>query len=322
MKIISLNAVLTNAPVGLLPKMGGAGDVLPFDVNVNLDMGNGRPDPQPESSSAQKLEGDELHKAVLKEITTLPEARFAFEATPACFAKGTLVHTKEGLVPIEKLKVGDWVLSKPEDGTGEVAYKRVTQTFAHGPTEVLNLEYMYPEQKRLGRYSELTTTANHPFWIVDQGWTDAIELNTWPGEESRLLLADGREMVSVTRRSIFQTSTPNVGWTSGIGDVTDVLGGEWDFEKECIHQPNVYAEDSIQDPEDRMPSPLLRIPVYNIEVEDFHTYFVGIEGVWVHNKNLSTAIKVQNDAYFSHPRRLKYHMGTTALATISSSAYG
>ena len=151
MKIISLNAVLTNAPVGLLPKMGGAGDVLPFDVNVNLDMGNGRPDPQPESSSAQKLEGDELHKAVLKEITTLPEARFAFEATPACFAKGTLVHTKEGLVPIEKLKVGDWVLSKPEDGTGEVAYKRVTQTFAHGPTEVLNLEYMYPEQKRLAR---------------------------------------------------------------------------------------------------------------------------------------------------------------------------
>ena len=71
-----------------------------------------------------------------KEITTLPEARFAFEATPNCFAKGTLVHTKEGLVPIEKLKVGDWVLSKPEDGTGEVAYKRVTHTFAHANSRV------------------------------------------------------------------------------------------------------------------------------------------------------------------------------------------
>jgi Pretoxin HINT domain len=102
--------------------------------------------------------------------------------------------------------------------------------------------------------------------------------------------------------------------------VTDVLGGEWDFENECVHRANVYAEDSIQDPEDRMPSPLLRIPVYNIEVEDFHTYFVGKEGVWVHNKNLSTAIKVQNDAYFNHPRLLKYHIGTTALATINSSA--
>jgi hypothetical protein len=25
--------------------------------------------------------------------------------------------------------------------------------------------------------------------------------------------------------------------------------------------------------------------VYNIEVEDYHTYFVGEEGVWVHNTN-------------------------------------
>lgn len=28
---------------------------------------------------------------------------------------GTLVHTKEGLKPIEQLKVGDWVLSRPEN---------------------------------------------------------------------------------------------------------------------------------------------------------------------------------------------------------------
>ena len=59
-----------------------------------------------QSSSSQKLSGDELHSAVLKEITTTPKEPFAFEATP-CFAKGTLVHTKEGLVAIEKLKVGD-----------------------------------------------------------------------------------------------------------------------------------------------------------------------------------------------------------------------
>lgn len=29
---------------------------------------------------------------------------------------GTLVHTETGLVPIEQLKVGDKVLSKPADG--------------------------------------------------------------------------------------------------------------------------------------------------------------------------------------------------------------
>ena len=30
---------------------------------------------------------------------------------------------------------------------------------------------------------------------------------------------------------------------------------------------------------------LLKLPVYNLEVEDFHTYYVGEYGVWVHNQN-------------------------------------
>jgi Hint domain-containing protein len=33
---------------------------------------------------------------------------------PACFAAGTLVHTREGLKAIEQIQVGDWVLSKHE----------------------------------------------------------------------------------------------------------------------------------------------------------------------------------------------------------------
>ena len=33
------------------------------------------------------------------------------------FVKGTLVHTREGLRPIEEIRVGDYVLSSPEDGT-------------------------------------------------------------------------------------------------------------------------------------------------------------------------------------------------------------
>ena len=32
------------------------------------------------------------------------------------FVAGTLVHTDKGLVPIEQIKVGDMVLSKPEIG--------------------------------------------------------------------------------------------------------------------------------------------------------------------------------------------------------------
>ena len=32
------------------------------------------------------------------------------------FVAGTLVHTDKGLVPIQEIKVGDWVLSRPELG--------------------------------------------------------------------------------------------------------------------------------------------------------------------------------------------------------------
>ena len=50
--------------------------------------------------------------------------------TPVCFAAGTLIHTINGLVPIENIQVGDLVLAKPENG-GEQSYKPVTQTFSH-----------------------------------------------------------------------------------------------------------------------------------------------------------------------------------------------
>jgi hypothetical protein len=47
------------------------------------------------------------------------------------FCAGTLVHTDKGLVPIEQIKVGDMVLSRPEDGDENTPteYKRVTRTF-------------------------------------------------------------------------------------------------------------------------------------------------------------------------------------------------
>ena len=44
------------------------------------------------------------------------------------FTAGTLVHTNKGLVPIEQLKIGDKVLSKPAEGLSELVYKPVLRT--------------------------------------------------------------------------------------------------------------------------------------------------------------------------------------------------
>lgn len=56
-----------------------------------------------------------------------------------CFIAGTLVHTKDGLKPIEQIKVGDWVLSRPENPEGEPPSQRgrlpATYSVMHVMTE-------------------------------------------------------------------------------------------------------------------------------------------------------------------------------------------
>ena len=83
-----------------------------------------------------------------------------------CFVAGTLVHTNEGLRPIEQIKVGDYVLSKPESGTGELSYKRVSRTFAYDDKEVffVSWNYLNPATNRYD--SEfVVVTGEHPFFL-------------------------------------------------------------------------------------------------------------------------------------------------------------
>ncbi len=212
-----------------------------------------------------------------------------FEGDP-CFAKGTLVHTKEGLVPIEKIKVGDGVLSRQEDGSGQIDCKRVTQTFVHAPTQIINLWHRF--EKERNQFSKLTTTANHPFSVAGRGWTKAIDLNLF---EDQLELIDGRSMLSTIRQFVIKTSTPNVGWICHMSNLPGELGTEWDFENNVRYREDVFYEEFIEEdgyPYELKPDHpnLVTAPVHNIEVEDFRTYFVGKEGVWVHSKNVTTAV--------------------------------
>jgi Hint domain len=91
-----------------------------------------------------------------------------------CFIAGTLVHTKEGLKPIEQIKVGDWVLSRPEDpaqGT-ETGYKRVSKTFRFEDKEVVR--FWWERSNNLNRdtsnWDNVYVTPNHPVWLNPDGW--------------------------------------------------------------------------------------------------------------------------------------------------------
>jgi len=150
------------------------------------------------------------------------------------FAAGTLVHTKEGLKPIEEIRVGDWVLSYPEHQSPprhlrqehEYTYRRVTQTFV---TEDQPLSELIVDNLVNGNREAFFVTANHPIYCEDRGgWVPVSELHATDAIEN---YGFGNLMVS-----------------------------------------RVYHERG-------------RARVYNFEVEEFHTYYVGENGVWVHNKS-------------------------------------
>ena len=136
-----------------------------------------------------------------------------------CFTAGTPVLTSSGLVAIETIAVGDFVWAKNIE-TGELALKRVVQTFENETDELVHV-FVGGE--------EIVTTPEHPFYVPQKGWTGAIHLRA--------------------------------------GDVLVLVNGE------CVVVEKIQHE-ILESP----------IKVYNLEVEDFHTYFVGENSLLVHNR--------------------------------------
>ncbi|MEK3885817.1 polymorphic toxin-type HINT domain-containing protein, partial [Paenibacillus sp. PL2-23] len=97
-----------------------------------------------------------------------------------CFTAGTKVLTDEGEKPIEEIEVGDKVLAK-SDETGEVAYKEVEWLYQRDVEETYNIT--------VGG-EVITTTDEHPFWIVGKGWVEAQHLKV----DDVLTTSDGKEL--------------------------------------------------------------------------------------------------------------------------------
>jgi hypothetical protein len=196
-----------------------------------------------------------------------------------CFIAGTLVHTRGGLVPIEQVRVGDWVLSQPENKDGSApAYRLVVNTFAFDDKEIV-LVRCYQED---GTVEQFGVTPNHPFWVKNVGWTRADQL----GGGTELELRDCSEATTLCASPLFRTGQPGQGWASGVWGVeaNDGSGALIDLRG----QPVVVGADGVFNwdvLDDEHADPRVRSSVYNLEVDEFHTYYVGEMGVWVHNSN-------------------------------------
>lgn len=84
----------------------------------------------------------------------------------SCFAAGTPVMTEIGPTPIEKIRVGDRVLSKDIE-TGELSYKPVMQTTIGPRQELFAVQF---------QNESLTATGGHRFWVSGEGWVKARDL--------------------------------------------------------------------------------------------------------------------------------------------------
>ena len=83
-----------------------------------------------------------------------------------CFMAGTLVNTKEGLKPIEEVKIGEYVLSRNEE-SGETSYKKVTDTLIRSTYNICTIEL---------ENGKIKSTTGHLFMVQDKWWKAAAEL--------------------------------------------------------------------------------------------------------------------------------------------------
>jgi hypothetical protein len=131
----------------------------------------------------------------------------------ACFVAGTPVESRGGLRAIDRLAIGDQVLSRHEE-TGEIAYRTVVRTIVIEDKQIYRLVVV----DQAGNRETIRTTDEHPIWIVDHGWVRAADLRE--GDPLLTPSGDDRVVVSLVEEEVLET-------------------------------------------------------VYNIEVDEFHTYFVG-----------------------------------------------
>jgi len=216
----------------------------------------------------------------------------------ACFVAGTLVHTREGLKPIEQIKVGDWVLSRPEDpeqGT-ETGYKRVTKTFRFVDKEVVQFWWEPLSGEGDGEAESVCVTPNHPVWVNPHGWVAVgrcyppekrrpgsiargFDFDLWLNKE--LILADGKAGCMLNVCDLYRTDNPVIAFREeddwGLGCLCDFSSGQ-----PVLGDDLPYDYEKWGDPVTETREPYTTT-VYNLEVEDWHTYFVGKTGLWVHN---------------------------------------
>ncbi len=220
------------------------------------------------------------------------------------------MHTVNGLRPIEQIRVGDWVLSKPESD-GEKSYKPVTTTIEHdfaqvlvlqfcvnrGPRDLHTINRVYDMDTNIGQGrahgvsgsgEDIVVTLDNPFFVKKYNahrvaLSDPDTVPQWTKIEL-LSNEDEIETFDDTTASVYRVDWLRHAGTPGIGYIPDEYWrfseGGWIVD---LHARPIKAEFVERAPCLENNSPRVLVPIYHLEVQDNHTYYVGRAGLWAHD---------------------------------------
>ena len=205
-------------------------------------------------SAAATVAGFKALGSSVRETTAL------IRSGAACFTAGTLVLTENGQKAIEDIQAGDKVYATDPE-TGESGYKEVLQTFEKETEVVVHVTYEKTYEKDNTDSSEEVENSS-----ADED-ADIYSNENCADTTDHVVNLQSAETTTVntTLNHRFWTEA---GWKSAgtleAGDKLTLADGN------TATVTNVVYEDT-------------HATVYNFEVEDFHTYYVGTESVLVHN---------------------------------------
>jgi hypothetical protein len=225
------------------------------------------------------------------------------EQIDCCLSAGTVVMTPNGMQPIETITVGDWVQSKSSEN-GRQADKRVVRIIRAEDKPICRA-YFSAKRGTDFVHQELLLTSGHKFFVAgyhnnggfsEEYWNELEKPLGWhPADalQSHQLveLANGGTMQVGFIERLWATRTPGEAWIEVNPDPdcfnghrVIVVGGRAIGERRPWVKPDFLGVDDFNF---RNESPQLqekwafKATVFGLEVEDFHTYYVGEEGIWV-----------------------------------------
>jgi len=183
------------------------------------------------------------------------------------FPPGWQVKTPEGSKRMDQVVAGDLVLSAPMDGHGAAQPKRVLKIHRREGHTARHLAGSFPDGA-VGRAAVVMAADPTQLWVEDRGWTrvDAIE------NDMRVRLLGSTSEI-FHNYPLYRTTREDVAWIQNGRNARDTEGGLFDVVKhEMVETGKAeYLEAAVYDSDERY----LRTTVFDLEVEDFGTYYVN-----------------------------------------------